>query len=91
MSKTKKLSDLTKFVITSNKLPKLLEMIKLESEAFGCCLMSNKEIVSEGYANSIMESAALISVLVCLNIISVSYDVSDCGEFVLCRYMNIVD
>jgi len=89
MSKKKELSDLAKFVIASNKLPKLLELIKIESSEFGSIMATNKELVSGGYADDECEINALLTVLKNLNLIDVSYDISCCGSIVMCRYLEL--
>jgi hypothetical protein len=91
MSEVKtQLSDLSKFVIMSKKLPKLLDLIKLECDEFQFFTFTNNEIVGEGYAKNMVEAGALIMVLKNLNLINIDYDLSECGELILCRYINVI-
>lgn len=91
MTKVKnQLSDLSKFVIRSNKLPTLLNFIKIECDDFESCTFTNEELVAEGYVESMVEAGALIIVLKKLDLIDVNYDVSECGELILCRYITVI-
>jgi len=85
------LSDLAKFVIMSQKLPKLLDLIRYECDKFESCTFTNEELVREGYAKNMVEAGALIIVLKNLNLIAIDYDLSECGELILCRYLNVVE
>ena len=84
------LSDLSKFVIMSKKLLKLLNLIKSECDEFESCTFTNEELVGEGYAKNMVEAGALIIVLQNLNLIDIDYDLSECGEMILCRYINVI-
>ena len=85
------LSDLAKFNIRARKLPLLLELIKKECNDYGSCAFINEFFVDEGYAESMKEAAALIFTLKSLGVIELSYDISECGGIVLCRYIDIVN
>ena len=84
------LSDLAKFNIRARKLPLLLELIQIECDEFGSCAFTNEGFVAEGYAETIIEANALIRTLKSLGLVDLSYDVSECGELILCRYIDIV-
>jgi len=92
MSEEKKQSsDLVKFVIMSMKLPKLLDLVRYECDEFEYFTFTNYEIVSEGYAKNMVEAQALIIVLKNLNLIDIDYDISECGKFILCRYITVIN
>tara|TARA_R110000796_G_C14448674_1_gene423173 strand:+ start:191 stop:478 length:288 start_codon:yes stop_codon:yes gene_type:complete len=85
------MSYLAHFVIRSKQLPTLLEFIKLQCNEFEFCTSTNEELVTFEYADNMAEAGALIIVLRNLKLIDVTYDVSECGKLILCRYIDIVN
>ena len=85
------MSYLAHFVIRSHKLKVLLDLFKSECDEFNSCTFTNEDLAHDDYAESMVEAGALIIVLKNLNLITINYDVSECGELILCRYIDIVN